>query len=238
MTSASKGILRPFLIVCIILACFMVCLFIYIKPTNSWIFSPMESASSVLKMKFLLHQKLVILMKTTILIWVWPFGQTFDLTSCQAMFTIQGCHLTTDRSSVQQVPRSSDPPPRHQLGSDQFTLSRRGHPSRNGFGWIWSHRLTIITAEEWHWHLFNLTLTYRRDSDIQVPYGFLTVSTNPFVFEVPNKVVSVLVVSNWNPEHARVKYYNELSKSIEIHTYGQAFGEYVIDKILIPTIFT
>ena len=98
MTSTSKGILRPFLIVCIILVCFMACLLIYIKPTNSWVFSPMESASSVLKMKNFFSTKTDYFNETTILVWVWPFGQTFDLTSCQAMFNIHGCHLTTDRS--------------------------------------------------------------------------------------------------------------------------------------------
>ncbi|EFB20499.1 hypothetical protein PANDA_017864, partial [Ailuropoda melanoleuca] len=237
MTSASKGILRPFVIVCIVLGCFMACLLIYIKPTNSWIFSPMESASSVLKMKNFFSTKTDYFNETTILIWVWPFGQTFDLTSCQAMFNIQGCHLTTDRSLYN---KSHAVLIHHRdISWDLTNLPQQARPPFQKWIWMNLESPTHTPQKSGIEHLFNLTLTYRRDSDIQVPYGFLTVSTNPFVFEVPSKEKLVCwVVSNWNPEHARVKYYNELSKSIEIHTYGQAFGEYVNDKNLIPTIST
>uniref|UniRef100_A0A670IHM2 Fucosyltransferase n=1 Tax=Podarcis muralis TaxID=64176 RepID=A0A670IHM2_PODMU len=174
----------------------MACLLIYIKPTNSWISGPIESASSVLKMKNFFSTKNDYINETTILIWVWPFGQTFDLKFCPT-FNIHGCHLTTR------------PPPFQK--------------------WIWMNleSPTHTPQKSGIEHLFNLTLTYRRDSDIQVPYGFMVVSTKRLV---------CWVVSNWNPEHARVKYYNELSKYLEIHTYGQAFGDYVSDKNLIPTI--
>ncbi|GCC27445.1 hypothetical protein chiPu_0005869 [Chiloscyllium punctatum] len=59
----------------------------------------------------------------------------------------------------------------------------------------------------------------------------------PIDFELPSKSNLVCwVVSNWNSNHARVKYYNELYKYIEINTYGQAFGDRLSNEKLIPTI--
>ncbi|XP_074166365.1 4-galactosyl-N-acetylglucosaminide 3-alpha-L-fucosyltransferase 9 isoform X1 [Sminthopsis crassicaudata] len=237
MTSTSKGIFRPFLITCIILGCFMACLLIYIKPTNSWILGPIETTSSVLKMKNFFSSKTDDLNETIILIWVWPFGQTFDLSSCQAMFNIHGCRLTTDRALYN---KSHAVLIHHRdISWDLTNLPQQARPPFQKWIWMNLESPTHTPQKSGIEHLFNLTLTYRRDSDIQVPYGFMTVSTNSIVFEVPSKKKLVCwVVSNWNPEHARVKYYSELSKSIEIHTYGQAFGEYVNDKSLIPTIST
>ncbi|KAM6086050.1 4-galactosyl-N-acetylglucosaminide 3-alpha-L-fucosyltransferase 9 isoform 1-T1 [Theristicus caerulescens] len=237
MTSTSKGIFRPFFIIFIVLGCFMAFILIYIKPTNSWISGPIESASSVLKMKSFFSSKTDNLNETTILIWVWPFGQTFDLTSCQTMFNIHGCHLTIDRSLYN---KSHAVLIHHRdISWDLTNLPQQARPPFQKWIWMNLESPTHTPQKSGIEHLFNLTLTYRRDSDIQVPYGFMMVGTSSFTFEVPSKENLVCwVVSNWNPEHARVKYYNELSKYIEIHTYGQAFGDYVNDKNLIPTIST
>ncbi|XP_074437197.1 4-galactosyl-N-acetylglucosaminide 3-alpha-L-fucosyltransferase 9 isoform X1 [Larus michahellis] len=237
MTSTSKGIFRPFFIIFIVLGCFMAFILIYIKPTNSWISGPIESASSVLKMKSFFSSKTDNLNETTVLIWVWPFGQTFDLTSCQTMFNIHGCHLTIDRSLYN---RSHAVLIHHRdISWDLTNLPQQARPPFQKWIWMNLESPTHTPQKSGIEHLFNLTLTYRRDSDIQVPYGFMMVGTSSFTFEVPSKENLVCwVVSNWNPEHARVKYYNELSKYIEIHTYGQAFGDYVNDKNLIPTIST
>ncbi|KAM3851938.1 4-galactosyl-N-acetylglucosaminide 3-alpha-L-fucosyltransferase 9 [Vipera latastei] len=236
MTSSSKGIFRPFLVLFIVLGCFMACLLIYIKPTSGWISSPIESASSVLKMKNFFSTKSDYINETTILIWVWPFGQTFDLKFCPT-FNIHGCHLTTDRTLYN---RSQAVLIHHRdISWDLTNLPQQPRPAFQKWIWMNLESPTHTPQKSGIEHLFNLTLTYRRDSDIQVPYGFMIVSTNSFEYEMPNKEKLVCwVVSNWNPEHARVKYYNELSKYIEIHTYGQAFGDYVSDKNLIPTIST
>uniref|UniRef100_A0A8C5RIN2 Fucosyltransferase n=1 Tax=Laticauda laticaudata TaxID=8630 RepID=A0A8C5RIN2_LATLA len=236
MTSSSKGIFRPFLFLFIVLGCFMACLLIYIKPTSGWISSPIESASSVLKMKNFFSTKSDYINETTILIWVWPFGQTFDLKFCPT-FNIHGCHLTTDRTLYNQ---SHAVLIHHRdISWDLTNLPQQPRPAFQKWIWMNLESPTHTPQKNGIEHLFNLTLTYRRDSDIQVPYGFMIVSTNSFEYEMPNKEKLVCwVVSNWNPEHARVKYYNELSKYIEIHTYGQAFGDYISDKNLIPTIST
>lgn len=237
MTSTSKGIFRPFLAVCIVLICFMICVLIYVKPTNTWISSPIESANSVLKMKSFFSTKRESYNETIVLIWVWPFGQTFELQSCEALFNIHGCHLTVDRALYN---KSHAVLIHHRdISWDLANLPIQVRPPFQKWIWMNLESPTHTPQKTGIEHLFNLTLTYRRDSDIQVPYGFMVVSTQPFEFEVPSKDKLICwVVSNWNPDHVRVKYYNELTKYIEILTFGQAFGEYLSDKNLIPTIST
>ncbi|XP_053143534.1 4-galactosyl-N-acetylglucosaminide 3-alpha-L-fucosyltransferase 9 isoform X3 [Hemicordylus capensis] len=172
MTSPSKGIFRSLLVISIVLGCFMACLLIYIKPTNSWISSPIESASSVLKMKSFFSTKSNYINETTVLIWVWPFGQTFDLTLCPT-FNIHGCHLTTDRTLFN---RSHAVLIHHRdISWDLTNLPQQPRPSFQKWIWMNLESPTHTPQKSGIEHLFNLTLTYRRDSDIQVPYGSMMV---------------------------------------------------------------
>ncbi|XP_006004936.2 4-galactosyl-N-acetylglucosaminide 3-alpha-L-fucosyltransferase 9 [Latimeria chalumnae] len=232
-TISSKGMLRSCVITIILLVCFTTLLVLYVKPTNSWISSHMESATSVLKMKSFFSTKSD--NETLMLIWLWPFGQTFNLNSCGSLFNIHGCHLTVDKSLYN---RSHAILIHHRdISWDLTNLPQLARPPFQKWIWMNLESPTHTPQKNGLQHLFNLTLTYRRDSDIQVPYGLLITSRTAFDFEVPSKNKLICwVVSNWNPEHARVKYYNELNKHIEISTYGQAFGEYLSDSSLMPTI--
>uniref|UniRef100_UPI00398F4956 4-galactosyl-N-acetylglucosaminide 3-alpha-L-fucosyltransferase 9-like n=1 Tax=Pristiophorus japonicus TaxID=55135 RepID=UPI00398F4956 len=235
MTSASnKGILRILLIFIIILGCFVTLLLLYVKPSNSWIYAPMESATSVLRMKNLFtpgpEEN-----ETIVLIWLWPFGQTFKLNSCESVFNIHNCHLTVDKNLYN---KSHAVLIHHRdISGDLSNMPTQPRPAFQKWIWMNLESPTHTPKKTGLDQLFNLTLTYRRDSDIQVPYGSLIMNRVPLAFELPSKSNLVCwVVSNWNSDHARVKYYNELYKYIEINTYGQAFGEYLSDKSLIPTI--
>ncbi|XP_043919708.1 4-galactosyl-N-acetylglucosaminide 3-alpha-L-fucosyltransferase 9 [Protopterus annectens] len=235
-TTSNKGVFRPLLIAFTIASCFLTFLLLYIKPTRTWITKPMESATSVLKFKSFFTEN-ISNNETVVLIWLWPFGQTFDLSSCESLFDIHGCHLTADRSLYNQshivLIHHRD------ISWDLTNLPLQTRPPFQKWVWMNLESPTHTPQKSGIAHLFNLTLTYRRDSDIEVPYGFLTMNTMSSDFEMPIKDKLVCwVVSNWNPDHARVKYYNELNQYIEIHTYGQAFGEYLNAKSLIPTIAT
>uniref|UniRef100_W5NNA6 Fucosyltransferase n=1 Tax=Lepisosteus oculatus TaxID=7918 RepID=W5NNA6_LEPOC len=235
MSSASvHGILRPLLIATLFLGCFVTFIIMYIKPSSSWISGPIESATSVLKVKNLFSSKND-LNHTVILIWLWPFGQTFELNSCNSLFQINGCHLTVDRNLYNK----SDAVLLHHrdISRDLVNLPPMYRPPFQKWVWMNLESPTHSPKTAGLENLFNVTLSYRRDSDIEVPYGSLISSRIPTDFEVPvkNKLVC-WIVSNWNPEHARVKYYNDLYKHIEINTYGQAFGEYVSDKNFLSTI--
>ncbi|XP_078069809.1 4-galactosyl-N-acetylglucosaminide 3-alpha-L-fucosyltransferase 9-like [Mustelus asterias] len=235
MTSVSnKGICRTLLISIIILGCFLAMLLLYVKPSNTWIYGPLESATSALGVKnpFVTGTEEN---ETIVLIWLWPFGQTFELNSCESEFNIHNCRLTADRNLYN---KSHAVLFHHRdINGDLSNLPTQPRPSFQKWVWMNLESPTHSPKKTGLDQLFNLTLTYRRDSDIEVPYGSLRINKVPFDFELPSKSSLVCwVVSNWNTNHARVKYYNELYKYIDINTYGQAFGERLSDKNLIPTI--
>ncbi|KAK7879230.1 hypothetical protein WMY93_033989 [Mugilogobius chulae] len=148
---------------------------------------------------------------TIVLIWMYPFNAKFSL-SCDE-FGFSGCMLTDDKA-----------------------LYSKAHGPRPSFQkWVWfnmespsnSGKMAALDS------VFNLTTSYRRDSDIFVPYGNLVpLSSDANLFtRVPAKDKLVCwIVSNWNSRFKRVQYYNELKKHVQIHTYGRAFGEYIDDK--------
>ena len=74
--------------------------------------------------------------------------------------------------------------------------------------------------------MFNLTSSYRLDSHIPVPTGYLTpLTTQDEGFKPLQKDKLVCwVVSNWNPKFKRVKVYEELKKHIQVEVYGKAFN--------------
>ncbi|XP_060676921.1 4-galactosyl-N-acetylglucosaminide 3-alpha-L-fucosyltransferase 9-like [Hemiscyllium ocellatum] len=234
MTSVSnKGIFRFLLLSIIILGCFLAAL-LYVKPSNTWIYAPLEFATSAPGVKNIFGTGAEE-NKTVVLIWLWPFGQTFELDSCKSEFNIHDCHLTVNRSLFN---KSHAVLFHHRdITGDLSNLPTQPRPRFQKWVWMNLESPTHAPKRTGLDQLFNLTLTYRRDSDIQVPYGCLTMSKVPIDFELPSKSNLVCwIVSNWNSNHARVKYYNELYKYIEINTYGQAFGDRLSNEKLIPTI--
>ncbi|XP_067884677.1 4-galactosyl-N-acetylglucosaminide 3-alpha-L-fucosyltransferase 9-like [Heterodontus francisci] len=234
MTSVSKrGILR-ILLIFKILGCFLAFLFLYVKPSNSWIYGPMKDDTPALSMTNLSVTG-VQKNETIVLIWLWPFGQTFELNSCESKFNIHDCHLTADRNLYN---KSHAILIHHRdIRGDLSNLPKQPRPVFQKWVWMNMESPTHSPKNTGLNKLFNLTLTYRRDSDIQVPYGSLTMNKVPLAFELPSKSNLVCwVVSHWNSNHARVKYYNELYKYVKINTYGRAFKKYLSNKELIPTI--
>ncbi|KAL1278626.1 hypothetical protein QQF64_025299 [Cirrhinus molitorella] len=89
--------------------------------------------------------------------------------------------------------------------------------------WIWMHfespqNTRRLDALE---NLFNVTLNYRRDADIVLREQIMIKTEDtedkifPQVLDKKDKLVC-WVVSNWNEQHERVKYYNELKKYINV----------------------
>ncbi|XP_043541231.1 4-galactosyl-N-acetylglucosaminide 3-alpha-L-fucosyltransferase 9-like [Chiloscyllium plagiosum] len=234
MTSASnKGLFCFLFMTLITLSCFLAAL-LYVKPSNTWIYAPLEFATSAPGVKSIFGTGAEE-NKTIVLIWLWPFGQTFELDSCKSEFNIHDCHLTVNRSLFD---KSHAVLFHHRdITGDLSNLPTRPRPTFQK--WVWMNLESPMHASKRTGldQLFNLTLTYRRDSDIQVPYGSLTMSKVSIDFELPSKSNLVCwVVSNWNSNHARVKYCQELSKYIKINTYNQAFRKHLNSKDLIPTI--
>ncbi|XP_043914583.1 4-galactosyl-N-acetylglucosaminide 3-alpha-L-fucosyltransferase FUT5-like [Protopterus annectens] len=140
--------------------------------------------------------------------------------TCMKLYNITGCNFTDDMNaysvsdaviifhwdvyiSKEQLPQGDRP--LHQM-------------------WVWFNMESPSNTGglEHLNNVFNLTMCYRKDSDIFVPYGSLQMTKDLQNYSIPkeNKLV-VWTVSNWLPHFRRVQYYNELRKYINIDIYGK-----------------
>ncbi|KAA0709891.1 Alpha-(1,3)-fucosyltransferase 9 [Triplophysa tibetana] len=167
--------------------------------------------------------------ETLLLIWMRPFGQNIAWESCSSQFQIEGCQLTDDRNLFNTAHgilfHHRDI---HQDLSNMPTLPRPYFQK-----WVWmnmespsnSGLIPGLNA------LFNLTTSYRRDSDITVPYGQTSErSADDRTYQIPQKEKFICwIVSNWNPDHERSKYYEKLKEHVSVETFGKSFNRYVSD---------
>ncbi|XP_039574640.1 alpha-(1,3)-fucosyltransferase 4 [Passer montanus] len=158
----------------------------------------------------------------TVLLWWEPFGRPRRLPDCRRRYNISGCRLSADRS---------------RLGEAQAVLFHHRDLARHGAQGLPRGAPPRPPRQRWVWMnfespshspglrglagLFNWTMSYRRDSDVFVPYGYLYAPPAPRPFVLPRKTRLVAwVISNWNEEHARVRYYRQLKEHLPIDVYG------------------
>ncbi|XP_030773077.1 alpha-(1,3)-fucosyltransferase 4 [Rhinopithecus roxellana] len=104
-------------------------------------------------------------------------------------------------------------------------------PRPPGQRWVWmnfespSHSPGLRNLAS---NLFNWTLSYRADSDIFVPYGYLYPRSHPS--DQPSGLAPLLsrkqglvawVVSHWDERQARVRYYHQLSQHVAVDVFGR-----------------
>ncbi|KAM9659325.1 alpha-(1,3)-fucosyltransferase 4 [Trichechus inunguis] len=178
--------------------------------------------------------------------------------NCWLRFSISGCRLLTDRSAYGEaqavlfhhrdlVNGPPDwPPPWNARGrtaeelelqmldDEEEAAAEAGAvpgPRPPGQRWVWmnfespshTHGLGNLAG-----NLFNWTLSYRVDSDVFVPYGYLYPRTHPSD-QPPGLVPSLArkrglvawVVSHWNEHQARVRYYHQLSQHVFVNVFGK-----------------
>lgn len=175
---------------------------------------------------------------------------------CWLRFQIPGCRLLTDRAAYGEAqavlfhhrdlvngPPDWPPPwavrgrPAEELEmrvlddeEDAVAVAASG-PRPPGQRWVWmnfespSHSPGLRNLAG---HLFNWTLSYRADSDVFVPYGYLYPRTHPSD-QPPGLIPSLArkrglvawVVSNWDERQARVRYYHQLSKHVSVDVFGK-----------------
>ncbi|KAK1894216.1 Alpha-(13)-fucosyltransferase 9 [Dissostichus eleginoides] len=125
-------ILRPLLLGTFILGCFVTLFLMYFKPSTSWLSGPVESTVSTDREKSLFSTKSDKNV-TTVLIWLWPFGQTYDLGVCSSLFNIEGCFITADRNFYN---KSDGVVIHHRDICTDLPTCRlfSDHPSRSGYG--------------------------------------------------------------------------------------------------------
>ncbi|XP_063084849.1 3-galactosyl-N-acetylglucosaminide 4-alpha-L-fucosyltransferase FUT3-like [Cavia porcellus] len=160
-----------------------------------------------------------------ILLWTWPFGQPVALSRCSEMRPgTADCRITANRSVYPQADavivhhRDISFKPKRQLPPS---------PRPPGQRWVWfslespSHCRQLEALDGY----FNLTMSYRRDSDIFTPYGWLEprdaqLPAPPLNLTAKTKLVA-WVVSNWKENSARVGYYNQLRLHLPVDVYGR-----------------
>ncbi|XP_029027334.1 alpha-(1,3)-fucosyltransferase 4-like [Betta splendens] len=164
----------------------------------------------------------------TLLIWAHPFGNR-DIPDCSALYKIDGCRITDDRS---EYARADAVVFHHrEIGAGSVQLPSEPRPSAQK--WIWmnfespSHSPRLGSFEG----VFNLTMSYRKDSSIFIPSGSVIpvgrevtgvaqpLST-PSDSELSRPHFVAWVVSNWSQNQARVILYNKLRQYIDVDVFG------------------
>lgn len=155
--------------------------------------------------------------KSLVLLWFWPDGQRFPLSDCRRLFNIDNCHLTDDRS---EYSKARGVIIHHSAISEDISNIPKTRPRFQR--WIWlnmdspSHTRKIEGLKS----LFNLTLTYRKDSDIQVRWRLAARRTTDRPFQFPLKrrtvcwVVDVDDLENNRGES--YSFFTELAKHIHV----------------------
>ncbi|XP_044030565.1 alpha-(1,3)-fucosyltransferase 7 isoform X2 [Siniperca chuatsi] len=177
----------------------------------------------------------------TILLWYWPFGRSFSLRGdvCWDLYRIPRCRLVDQRSLFP----SADVVVFHNrelvLGHQKlpFDLPR---PQDQRWAWMSLESPNYNGNLQHYANVFNMTITYRRDADITVPYGELLPKEGEghVMEDVPlNKSFLVCwVVSNYRSHHKRSKVYHELIDTVPVRVYGRWTKAPLTTKALLPTI--
>uniref|UniRef100_A0A9J7XJK5 Fucosyltransferase n=1 Tax=Cyprinus carpio carpio TaxID=630221 RepID=A0A9J7XJK5_CYPCA len=167
---------------------------------------------------------------TILLIWMWPFGTSFGLRPCSSAFKIHGCHLTNDRGLFNQAHGVMFH--HRDISGDLSNMPQLPRPALQKWVWWNMESPTNTNPIPLLNDLFNLTSSYRWDSDIPVPYGRIKESTEEEKkYTIPKKDKLVCwIVSHYNSHFKRSHYYTELVKFINVSTYGRQFNNQVNDK--------
>ncbi|KAJ0047379.1 hypothetical protein NL108_006765 [Boleophthalmus pectinirostris] len=165
----------------------------------------------------------------TLLVWTHPFGQYRKLPDCWARYQIEGCTLTDDPLAYPNVDAVIIHHREIATGAAELPSETRPRAQK----WIWmNYESPTHTPALWRLEgKFNLTLTYRADSDIFLPYGYLDpgITRNPdaHLLHAPSRArlqrprLVAWVISNWSDSQARVAFFYELQRYVRIDIFGR-----------------
>ncbi|XP_070706810.1 alpha-(1,3)-fucosyltransferase 7 [Pempheris klunzingeri] len=176
----------------------------------------------------------------TILLWHRPFGTSFSLRGdvCWDLYRVPGCRLVDQRSLFP----SADVVVFHNRelveGRQKLPFDL---PRPQGQRWAWMSLESFVhngNLKQFA-NIFNMTITYRRDADVTIPYGELLpkeAERQPGEDVPVNKTSLVCwVVSNYKTQHKRSQVYNELRATVPVEVYGRGTKP-LPSRALLPTI--
>lgn len=177
----------------------------------------------------------------TVLLWHWPFRKPLSLDGdvCWDLFRIPGCRLLSQRSRFS----SADVVVFHNTELAEQRSSLPLHlPRPPGQRWAWmsleapASMFNLLRYS----NVFNMTVSYRRDADVTIPYGELHPrgTQGQLVDAVPpNKTFPVCwVVSNYSNQHRRSRVFRELRQLMPVQVYGRWKRRPLTSASLLPTI--
>lgn len=170
----------------------------------------------------------------TLLIWTHPFRRHRKLPDCFALYQINGCALTDDWRAYLQA----DAVIIHHREVAAGYVELPPEPRPLAQKWIWmNYESPTHTPRLWRFEgVFNLTMSYRTDSDIFLPYGYLIPRERkdrgrlnryaqplhtPSRSHLVRPRLVAWVISNWSESHARVAFYYQLRRYIKVDVFGR-----------------
>ncbi|CAH2325305.1 galactoside 3(4)-L-fucosyltransferase-like [Pelobates cultripes] len=155
-----------------------------------------------------------------ILLWTWPSKYSFPLNKCPSEIDISDCLYTSDRNMYSSA--NAIIIPHRGVCSNKSLLPQIPRPP-NQF-WIWSNMESPSNSPNLVFfdNLINLTMSYRADSDIHTPYGWLVTKKESKKYIIPKKSKLVAwMVSSFKKKSTRVKYYEDLKNYLNIDVFGK-----------------
>ncbi|XP_047426270.1 alpha-(1,3)-fucosyltransferase 7 isoform X2 [Mugil cephalus] len=177
----------------------------------------------------------------TILLWHWPFGRPLSLRGdvCWDRYRIPHCKLVDQRSlfPLADIVVFHNTELAH--GSQELPLEL---PRPKGQRWAWMSLEAPANNGNLkkYANIFNMTISYRRDADVSVPYGELLLEkTEGYVVEdnsVNKSSLVCWVVSNYGTQQKRSQVYQELSATVPVKVYGNWKNAHLPSRDLLPVI--
>ncbi|XP_045429865.1 alpha-(1,3)-fucosyltransferase 7 [Pipistrellus kuhlii] len=172
----------------------------------------------------------------TILVWNWPFARRppeLRSDTC-ARLGVAHCTLSTNRSLLALADAVVFHHRELQTGQARLPLAQRppGQP------WVWASLESPSHTHGLHRFrgVFNWVLSYRRDSDIFMPYGRLEPRAGPAPPVPAKSKVAAWVVSNFQAHQRRVQLYRQLAPHLPVDVFGQANRRPLCADCLLPTV--
>ncbi|XP_074543388.1 4-galactosyl-N-acetylglucosaminide 3-alpha-L-fucosyltransferase 9-like [Halichoeres trimaculatus] len=159
--------------------------------------------------------------KTLMLLWSWPENKRFDPQVCEAYFGFDSCQLTDDKSLYSSARGvlffHKD------IQDDLSNLPTLRRPRFQRWIWLNTDSPSNTRRIEGIQDLFNLTMSFRQDADIQAHWKVSYRTNTDEPFQLPKKERLVCWITGSDGLHTQSResfiYYRELVKHIKVDVF-------------------